>query len=63
MIIDEVPLRIWRGTVRTTSDHHSAKSPSTVGGPEVDRIHEGTSYQIVVEKEHPVSRCDIVSTD
>jgi hypothetical protein len=63
MIIDEVPLRSWRGAVRTTSDHHSAKSPSTVGGPEVDRIHERTSYQIVMEKEHPMRRCVMVSTD
>lgn len=64
MIIDEVPLRSLRGAVRTTSDHHSAKSPSTVGGPEVDRNHERTSNQIVMEKnEHPVSTCDMVSID
>jgi hypothetical protein len=62
MIIDEVPLRSWRGAVCTTSDHHSAKSPSTVGGPEVDRIHERTSYQTTLENEHPVSRCVMVST-
>jgi hypothetical protein len=63
MITDEVPLRSWRGVVRTTSDHHSAKSPSAVGGPEVDRIHDRTSNQIVLEKEHPVSRWLMVSTD
>jgi hypothetical protein len=34
-----------------------------VGGPEVDRIHERTSYQIILEKEHPVSKCVMVSTD
>jgi hypothetical protein len=50
MITEEVLLRSWRGVVCTTSDHHSVKSPSTVGGPEVDLIHERTSYQIVLEK-------------
>jgi hypothetical protein len=62
MMIDEVPLRSWRGVVRTASDHHSAKSPSE-GGPEVDRIHERTSNQIVLENEHPVRRCVMVSAD
>jgi hypothetical protein len=49
--------------VHTTSDHHSAKSPSTVGGPEVDPIHERISNQTVLEKEHIVSKCVMVSTD
>jgi hypothetical protein len=62
MMSDEVPLRSWRGVDRTTSDHHSAKSPPS-GGPEVDWIHERTSNQIVLEKEHPVGRCIMVSTD
>nr|XP_051215811.1 uncharacterized protein LOC127333471 [Lolium perenne] len=63
MTIDDVPLRNWRGAVRTTCDHHSAKSPSEEGGPEVDRIHERTSNQTVLENEHPVRRCVIVSSD
>jgi hypothetical protein len=63
MIIDDIPLRNWRGAVRTACDHHSMKSPSEAGGPEVDRIHERTSNQIVLENEHPVSRCVIVSSD
>jgi hypothetical protein len=50
MIHDEVPLRIWQ-------------APSTVGGPEVDRIHDRTLYQIVLEKEQPVRMCAIVSSD
>lgn len=29
----------------------------------MDRIHERTSYQTVLEKEHPVSRCVMVSMD
>jgi hypothetical protein len=62
MMSDEVPLRSWRGVVRTTSDHHSTKSPPS-GGPDVDRIHERTSNQIVLEKEHPVRRCVMVSID
>jgi hypothetical protein len=49
--------------VRTVSDHHSSKSPSTVGGPEVDLIHDRTPYQMVLEKEQPVRMCAIVSSD
>jgi hypothetical protein len=60
MMSDDVPLRNWRGEVRTTSDHHSAKSPSTVGGPAVDRIHDRTSNQTVLEKEQPVKMCAMV---
>jgi hypothetical protein len=61
MMSDDVPLRNWRGAVCTTNDHHSAKSPSPVGGLAVDRIHDGTSNQIVLEEKHPVKMCAIVS--
>ncbi|XP_071684968.1 uncharacterized protein [Lolium perenne] len=36
---------------------------TTVGAPAVDRIHDRTSNQTVLEKEQPVRMCAIVSTD
>jgi hypothetical protein len=63
MITDDVPLRSWRGAVRTARDHHSAKSPSAMGGLEVDRIQDSTSNQTILENEQPVRRWRMVSVD
>ena len=63
MISDEVPFLNWRGVVRNTNDHHSMKSPSTIGGLAVDRIQDNTSCQTVLEKGQPVRMCAIVSSE
>jgi hypothetical protein len=52
MMTDDVPLRSWRGAVRTACDHHSTKSPSESGGPEVNQLRI-MKRQIIHETDLP----------
>jgi hypothetical protein len=50
---DEVPFLIGRKVDWIAVFHHSTKSSSSSGGPDVDRIKDITSYKIVVESGKP----------
>ena len=60
---DKLPLRNAPGVDLAAFSDHSTRSSSAASSTAVDRIHDSTSYQIKLEKGHPVRGCRMGSYD